>query len=65
MFVLLRLVVLLICTSHIFLVLYPANVNGGVVQADSSNQIQVLKGDWLVEFLNKSNDFEDEQQTTM
>ena len=61
MFVVLRLVVILLSTSHIFLVLYPANVNGGMVQTDGLNQIQSL----AVEFFKKSNDFEDKQQTTM
>ena len=46
--------------------LYPVNVNGGVVQTDDSNRIQILEGDWQVEsvsqFLKKSNDFEDENR---
>ena len=46
--------------------LYPVNVNGGVVQTDDSNRIQILEGDWQVEsvsqFLKKSNDFEGENR---
>ena len=57
---------LLLCIGHIFLMLYPVNVNGGFVQNNDSNRIQILEGDWQVEsvsqFLTKSNDFEDEQQ---
>ena len=56
----------LLFIGHIFLMLYPVNVNGGVVQTDDSNRIQILEGDWQVEsvsqFLKKSNDFEDENR---
>ena len=58
------LVALLLNISHMFLVLYPVNVNGGVVQNDDSNRTQILGGDWLVDFLKKSNEFEDEQNWT-
>ena len=56
-----KMLVALLLISQIFLVLYPVNVNGGVVQNNDSNWTQILGGDWLVDFLKTSNEFEDEQ----
>ena len=47
---------------HSFLLV--TNVSGGVVQNEDSNRTQIPGGDWLVDFLKKSNEFEDEQNWT-